>query len=368
LLKLVKLAEGQYLVCIIIRKRNLKLVERADLLSHDTTLYNGWVLSCRKLIFLSFYLFIGLAAKLALAQNVAQEISANDEVVAAAESLPTEIVRKISPSGRIFIMSNANSSVGKGDFITLIVDSDRALRALVAKTTDDVAGIKILKIYDPNLFKLIKQGSQVKVLRGDDSYFKKVLPTEDLKIKDTEDLYNDTVLSDGIEIDDNTKRAIKTDNIVGVALSQVPVVDAEGESTYDSQLSAQWAYQFYDNFWSEVNYGQHLIEDYPSPGLGTKLSNLVLRLKYTIEAPLDSYFMPYVGYQYLNASSPGAGEIDPSLNQNQTFYDNEIAKVEDLKKSGPIIGATILKRFVPGWFFRADLGTDNLAFGISLEF
>ncbi len=322
------------------------------------------MLSLRKSILIVLYLFISSAT----AQNVVEEISTNDEIVAAAESLPTEIVRKISPSGKIFIMSNANSAVGKGDFITLIVDNDRAIRALVAKTVDDVAGIKILKIYDPNLFKLIKQGSQVKVLRGDDSYFKKINPAEDLKIKDTEDLYNDTVLSDGIEIEDNKKRAIKTDNIVGVALSQVPVVDAEGESTYDNQLSAQWAYQFYDNFWGEVNYGQHVIEDYPSPGLGTKVTNLVFRLKYTIEAPLDSYFMPYVGYQYMNASSPGAGEIDPSLSQPQSFYDNEIAKVEDLKKAGPVIGATILKRFVPGWFFRADLGTDNLAVGIALEF
>ena len=50
----------------------------------------------------------------------------------------------------------------------------------------------------------------------------------------------------------------------------------------------------------------------------------------------------------------------------QIELENE--QVEALNKNQVVAGVTILKRLVPGWFARADIGTDALNIGFSLEF
>ena len=122
------------------------------------------------------------------------------------------------------------------------------------------------------------------------------------------------------------------------------------------QFSAQWAYQFEDNFWAEISYGQNVIEDYPFTGLGTKLTAIMLRGKYTFNAPFYSYFQPYLGYQVVDASSPGAGKGLDS--ESEAEYERQL--VEDLKKNKFIFGVSWLKRLVPGWFFKLTIGTDAL--------
>ncbi len=91
------------------------------------------------------------------------------------------------------------------------------------------------------------------------------------------------------------------------------------------------------------------------------------KLKYTFNAPFYSYIMPYVGYQVIQVDSPGAG-VDDGTGIPQETLDNEILAVDDLKKSTVIFGVTVLKRIVPGWFIRADLGSDILNGGLTLEF
>jgi hypothetical protein len=60
----------------------------------------------------------------------------------------TETIRIISRSQKIFILTNTNQMLYKGDFITLILnEKEPVARALVGKTYDGSAGIKILKIY-----------------------------------------------------------------------------------------------------------------------------------------------------------------------------------------------------------------------------
>jgi hypothetical protein len=76
--------------------------------------------------------------------------------------------------------------------------------------------------------------------------------------------------------------------------------------------------------------------------------------------------MPYVGYQIININSPGAGVEDGESTPEE--LDQELRLVDDLKKSSVIFGVTVLKRIVPGWFIRADLGTDILNAGLTLEF
>ena len=71
----------------------------------------------------------------------------------------------------------------------------------------------------------------------------------------------------------------------------------------------------------------------------------------------------------ITANSPGAGVEDPTnAEYTKSDYDAELQRVDALKKNSFIAGVTILKRLVPGWFLRADLGTDLIGGGIALEF
>jgi len=79
---------------------------------------------------------------------------------------------------------------------------------------------------------------------------------------------------------------------------------------------------------------------------------------------MHTVFLPYIGFQMILADSPGAG-VDAS---SQTQADEEIRKVEELKDRGLVAGVTILKRLVPGWFIKGELGTDLIGAGLALEF
>lgn len=288
-------------------------------------------------------------------------------------SMATEKIEAISPSKRIFVISNSNNSFGKGDFITLVRGNSLATRALVAKITDDGrAGIKILKIYNLDLWNSMRIGSEVQVLRGDDTIFRtprnQVAEVEDTsQIQDEENLFDEkTFLEDDQTLEENNKRIIKTDNIISIGYGQINSINNDGSSQGYGQLNAAWAYQVTDNIWAEALYGQNVISDFPTNQLDTRLSNFTLRVKYTIEAPFYSYVKPYVGYQYISADSPGAGVPDGTVTEEQ--LQRELQLVEDSAKSGPIFGITLLKRLVPGWFAKVDLGNDIISFGAALEF
>ena len=307
------------------------------------------------------------------AQNVLDELG-DSSPSAQAPDLAVEKVEKISQSKRIFIITNSNSSFDEGDFVSLLLDAKLAARALVAKTTDaGVAGIKITKIYSLALWKRLREKTEVQILRGDDSYYKlrkeqaeKSEEDEGL-IKSEEDLFNETsLLEDDLTLDEKGNRIIKQDNIVSATMASVEGIDNDGSSQRYTQFNVHWAYQLEDNIFAEFSYGQNIIDDFPNPGLQTKLTNITLRAKYTISAPFFSYIQPYVGYQILGASSPGAGEEDPD--NPGIDLEAELNRLEDLKKSSVVFGITVLKRLVPGWFIRGDLGSDILGAGFGLEF
>src|SRR6056300_1314726 len=73
-----------------------------------------------------------------------------------APPLTNERVIKTSKNKKIFILSNENSGYGQGDFITLLIDKKLVSRALVAKVKGNMSGIKILKIYDLDLWKELR--------------------------------------------------------------------------------------------------------------------------------------------------------------------------------------------------------------------
>ncbi len=308
------------------------------------------------------------------AQSLIDELDSSNSFRATAPDLVTEKIEKISASGRIFILTNNSGGYGKGDFISLVLDNQLINRAIVAKTTNGSAGIKIIKVYSDKLNGVLRPGMDVQVIRGDDSYFnlkkEKVAQVENQPlIEDEDELFDDTtLLEDDLNFDENKKRAIKTDNLVSVYLALVEGQDTSGASKRYQQFSASWAYQIDDNIYTELGVGRNVINDYPSvndtTGLDTTLTSIVLKVKYTITAPFYSFIQPYLGYQILSASY--SADDDGTTTDDQIQLENE--QVEALNKNQVVAGVTVLKRLVPGWFARLDLGTDSVNVGFSLEF
>ena len=290
----------------------------------------------------------------------------------------TENIRQISPNKKIFILSNKNSSVSMGDFVSLIMQKKLIARALVAKTNSNLAGLKILKIYNTGLWKKLYKKGPVHLLKGDDSYYLAQLRESKKKkeeshkkkslIRGTEDLFNDTiVLDEEKEFEDSDKnRKIKSDNLISVHLGRIGGVSTSGNPKEYNQLSIHWAYQLQENIFVEASYGQNIIRDFPAMGLDSKLSNFVLKAKYAFSTPLNTILFPYLGYQVINASSPGEGIYTTGMTAADIAA--EAALMNSLRKKAFIFGATVLKKLVPGWFTRLDLGTDFYSLGFGLEF
>lgn len=275
-------------------------------------------------------------------------------------NLPTERIEKISESRRVFIITNTNQSIYRGDYITLVLNSELAVRALVAQISrDNLAGIKILQIYSLTQWNRLREGREVQIIRGDDSaYFREAAPEiEDTIISDERDLFDDTTfLDDDIIFQDETSRVLEQSNLLSLSLGFVQGIDNDTKTRRYRMIQGSWAYQFQDNIFVELSYGRTNINAFPAAEIDTVFTNLSLRFKYVVKLPLFSYIKPYVGYQILDADSPGAQSQD------------ELRLVDQLKAKQFAFGATLLRRLVPGWFIRADLGSDLYAVGFSLEF
>lgn len=288
--------------------------------------------------------------------------------------LVPERIDRISESRRIFIITNQRQSFSKGDYITLVLGSDVVARALVARTTpDNLAGIKILKIYSLTQWNRLREGLEVQIIRGDDSAFIAAQREEQQEedrgiITSSRDLFDQTTfLEDDIIFDDRSNRILTQDNIISLYLGLVEGIDTDGSMQRYRQLNGSWSHQIQDNIWIDAAYGRTVINEFPSSDISTTFTNMSLKVKYVFPAPMFSYFKPYVGYQVLSASSPQAGE-DPDGTRSSDDLNAELARLDELKKNDLIFGVTFLKRLVPGWFFRADLGTDMIAGGFALEF
>ncbi len=99
-----------------------------------------------------FCLLLTLSLLSVRAQGVLEDIEEEERIDSPAQSdiapnLVVEKIKNISPSKKIFILTNENQSFSKGDFISLLLANKLVCRALVAKTTEDkLSGIKIVKI------------------------------------------------------------------------------------------------------------------------------------------------------------------------------------------------------------------------------
>ena len=321
-----------------------------------------------KIIYL--LLCLGLCNQL-LAQSLVDDANLSMAADGSAGTFP-ETIKIISASKKIFILTNNNQQLGPGDFISLALDNNLAARAVVAKVHQGQVGIKILKIYSMAQWSRLRRDLEVQIVKGDDSLFgkkaeAKVDESATAKIKSEEDLYTGDVVSDddlGL-IDENKNRHIKPDNVVSLSAAYISAneVDSRGGSMKAPMFGLSWAYQFTDNYFVEGVYGRATFDNYPADSTQTLVNQVVARLKYNIKGPAYTFFMPYLGYQANTVSSPDAG------NSGNPATDEEENKViDELKKSGPVFGVTVLRRLVPGWFVKADIGTDVINLGFSIEF
>jgi hypothetical protein len=295
------------------------------------------------------------------AQSVIDQIDDNRSQAIAKLDLPTEKIEKVGVSGTVFIISNSSSSFNKGDFISLVFDNNLVNRAIVAKVEGSSAGIKIVKVYSNQYHKILSPGRAVKIIRGDDTFFANLKNEKvDKKslIDDEDDLFNDTtLLSDDIDLEENTKRLIRTDWLAFAMGSSLSSVDVSGAVKRYNQLGASFAYQFKDNAWLEGSYNINNLTNYPRANENVSLNNIIFRAKYTIAMPGFSYLQPYIGFQIITASSSISNPTD-----------DEAIQLDRLPKNQVVFGASVLKRLVPGWFVRGDLGTDLIALGLGIEF
>ncbi len=319
------------------------------------------------------FIYFFLLANPLWAQSLVEDANLGTTPEGNSENVFTETIKIISGSKKIFIITNNNQQLTPGDFISLALDNNLAARALVAKTHQGQVGIKILKIYSLSQWARLRRDLDVQIIRGDDSLFAK--KTEEPKVEETpigkirseEDLFTgDVVVEDDIGIfDENKNRHIKPDNVVAItgAFYEAAEVRSRGGKLRTNEFGISWAYQFADNYFIEGLYGRALLDNFPGDGSQTLVNHLTARLKYNIKGPLYTFFMPYLGFHSYTVSSPNAGKTNveaTNLEQNEA--------VDELKKSGPVFGITVLRRLVPGWFIKADVGSDIINVGFAIEF
>ncbi len=299
-----------------------------------------------------------------LGQSVVQEMSSISDDTRTSE-LFVEQIKTIGNSKKIFILTNDNQLLQKGDFVSLLIEGNLVTRALVAKTNKDRAGIKMMKIYSLSLWRQLRRGLSVQIIRGDDSYYQKNRVAkkeseieegnETLSISSEEDLYNTKFLND-LESEDK-KRILPNDNLLAAHYGIFQGLNSDGEAQNYAMWSGSWAYQIASNSFLEGSFGVAQMNGFPIEGVNAAAYNFTGRLKYTFALPLYSYAQPYIGFQNVSVQVS-----DSDLNSS------EEERIADVEKSGIVFGVTLLRRLVPGWFIKADLGTDIINIGFAIEF
>ena len=315
-----------------------------------------------------------LTVKVCYSQSVIEELDIQEQENSLLPNMSSEKVEKISPSRKIYLITNGNQSFQKGDFISLIYKGTLFARALVAKDINGLSGIKLLRIHSPPTASSIRPGYPIQVIRGDDSLFLRGLKRgsdgSELVIQNEEDLFNKTAIWEGEneDLDQKSQNLIKQDNIVSIWYGQIEGTNLQGESTRYSHFLGSWGYQVGSNIWAEATYGQNVIKDFPEIGFDTRIQNFNIKFKYTIATPAYSYVQPYIGYQLLYTESPGAGKQNPAKPVSPEQLELERQRLKQIEKNTPIFGFGVLKRLVPGWFVKLELGSDIIGGGLALEF
>ena len=302
------------------------------------------------------------------ALGILDEISQSTTI----SDLITENIKAISPSKRIFYLGNENRSFTKGDFVSIVFNAKLTARALVAKVSDNGAGLKILKIYNWQQWQLLAKGIPVQIIRGDDSYFnesqkksKKNTEDEDLaKIESEEDLFNKTEILDE-NIEDQNNSLIKQDNLISLNYGSYNVIGIDNVGSM-MLFNLNYDYQIGTDYWLSLTVGTGTLQQFPSVDLNTNVTSISIKGTYLFKLPFYSYLAPYVGFNYQMSDSPKAGISDGTNTQEDR--DLEVAMVNALNTGEIIFGAKIIRHLAPGWYAMAGVGTDLLQVGVGIEF
>ncbi len=320
-------------------------------------------------VFLSVYTY---------SQSILDEFEDVDESSSEVSyDLTEEKVIKHSLSRRIFLITNDNTSFGQGDFITMLIQKKPVVRGLIAKLTGGGSAFKVTKVYSTELFKALVPGLTVEIIRGDDSFYRlkkkeEKAETPESVIQDEEDLFDeDSLLEDDFNDENKVKAEVRSDNLLGFGVAYFNYNGVDGA---ELQFQLQYGYKLFKDLWFEGNFGYSIIRDYPSVGQGVSNIDTTIyiaqaRIKYAFKGPFFTIIMPYLGYQLpLSVDSPGAGEQAADGSQSDTQLASELTAVENLKASEIVLGVTVLRKLVPGWYIRLEAGTDGAAGGLVLEF
>lgn len=321
---------------------------------------------------LSLPVALFLLSQGAAAQSIVDQIGAGGGSLPAAAATTTETVLRISRSQSIFILSNRDSGLAKGDFVSLVLQGRLTARALVTMTAGERAGIKIHRIHSLTQWGKLREGTEVQVLRGDERPFlartEEGEPSPSISPETPEDLFDETLLEDDMDIEEDGSGVIVNNNVLAFSMDSLEVTALAGTTTRHFQPNVSWAYQFEENLWFELVYGRGIIKAFPADDINTALDNVVLRIQYAISAPLYTIVQPYVGYQRTMADSPNAGQSDQDNSISPARLLDELDDVESLEKSRVVFGVSLLRRLVPSWFIKGTVGSDALSLGLALEF
>jgi len=303
----------------------------------------------------------------ARAFGILDQISQSSSV----SDLITENILAISPSRRIFVLSNENRSFSKADFISLVYNATLTARAIVAKNTNNGSGIKIVKIYNWQKWQQLAKNIPVQIIRGDDSYFKAEKETkseEDLavaRIEGDEDLFNSTEILDTNLSENEKQTKIRQDHFLSINYGLYTVI-GNGENLSFNLFSLDYNYQIGTDFWLGINAGSGTLQAFPAANLNTNITSITLTGSYIFKLPFYSYISPYAGFNYQMAVSPKAGTDDGTNTQEDR--DLELAQIDAVNTGSIIFGAKLIRHLAPGWYAVLGVGTDMIRGGVAIEF
>ncbi len=316
-----------------------------------------------------FLLFFVLCLNLQ-AQNIIDDLQDNGptepSISEGLGQFSEEVILK-SRNRRILILTNQNKSLKQGDFISLFVNDQKIARAIVAKNRDTKVAIKIINTFSDTFDGLTKRGSDLVIVRGDDSAFTAQEKETVSSLEDSELFQSDLF---GAE-EDSKKPSLDENHLLTIAIGMHQSIDLEKEDKFYLHGVASYALNAAGPFWIEALYGFSNMQRFPASDISAHLHGVGARIKFNLNLPWHTYFMPYAGvhFAYILSSSteePPASvlDTDPSVIQ----YNDEVELIREGIKMQLAAGFTLHKRFVPGWFLTINGGIDLIYSGITIGF
>jgi len=265
-----------------------------------------------------------------------------------------------------------------GDFVSFVKDNQLILRGLVVKTRDDRSGLKLVKIYDQNLWKSLSTGNDIQMLRGDDSYFLVQIKKEQEALLEvntanqsnassnsSESLSAEEKMILGSDISLENKsdnRKINANHLLYFTAGNYRSLGTSGESDTYMHYRVGWGFQVFNNWFTDVSYGYTVLKKYPEVDIDTALNTISFKFGYIFQLPIHSFLYAYGGLYNSIATAPGAGE-----GVSDAQAELEIQRVRDIEGLGYLGGISFYKRLVPGWTFKVDIDLKNVGVGIMVE-